>query len=134
MTVAQNRTVVNEDTQSCLTFNCFSRLPVELRLHIWRCTTLTPRTFRLLDGRGGNCLRVGEQVHFRPYSLQTDTEEEWTCSASEERKIPAALHTCRESREEVRKVYQYLACGIWVNHGIDEIWSECVGPYDRDYW
>ena len=134
MTAADNGTVISKGTQSASTFSCFSKLPVELRLHVWRCSTLVPREFRLLDRRGDNCLCSGGQVHFRPYNLQTDIEEEWTCPASKEQKIPATLHTCRESREEVGKVYRYLACGIWAHHIIDEIWSECIGPYDRDYW
>ena len=116
------------------TFTCFPRLPLELRLHIWRLTTITPRTFRLLDKRGDNCLRVGDQTHFRPYNAQTDLEEEWWCAASRDQRIPATLHACRESRHEVRKLYRYLACGVWVNDGVDYVWSECVGPYDRDYW
>ena len=117
-------------------FIYFLRLPLELRLHIWRLTALSPRKFRLVDGRGSNSCLNGAHTYFKPLSawVDSDADEEWECPASKDRRIPATLHTCRESRQELQNVYRYLACGIWANSEVDEVWCECVGPYDRDFW
>ena len=71
-----------------------------------------------------------------PYDYAKDTiaGEQWICHSSDGPRIPPIMHACHESRQEVSKVYEYVACGVWTYPGVDVVWLECVGPYDRDYW
>jgi hypothetical protein len=82
---------IESPSQSVTTFTVFPKLPVELRFKIWKLA---------LPGT-------------RVVAINFDYESETITSSA---RIPAALHTCRESRLEALKVYK-LTFGYLMDPG-----------------
>lgn len=94
-----NATTGNEK-EAATTFTCFPKLPIELRLKIWKAACFIPRNvdiwYRNLcnvvrGDRMGTCC-AEHDMDCPLYALKTQSQ-------------PAVLHTCRESRSEASTHY-----------------------------
>ncbi|PVH75696.1 hypothetical protein DL98DRAFT_536381 [Cadophora sp. DSE1049] len=85
-------------------FTCFTRLPLELRLKIWKEACFEPRIIKM------NCF-----IKNRPYGFADHRVEGQPLA-------PPVLHVCHESRTEAQKCYALFDdSDRWIPGQVDEI-------------
>jgi hypothetical protein len=85
-------------------FPMFSRLPVELRLHIWELT-VEPRTVEVRVF-GSHTIHIDYTKKREPYPRLFSSTP-----------APATLHTCREARDHLQKNYQQAFADLAIING-----------------
>jgi 2EXR family len=107
-------TATSNDTNSLAAeFTCFPKLPIEMRLKIWKCAANIPRNVDLWIGAAYSNMSmwgVGSPSH--EYIFSTSSP-------------PAILHICRESRHEGLSNYA-LAFGTEYSVGRNRVTEEAT--------